>query len=82
MAERTLPLRLTQDGFNPPVLMLGDVDITPYVAPDGLKIDYALDEYLGLSLPTVTIVFSRGRLSLDFDVDLLERLLTDAKARG
>lgn len=82
MPRETLPLRVTQDGYGVPKVLLDGKDITTFIAADGLTIDYATDRHVGLSLPTVTLSFGPGALSLDFDVALLERLVDEAKAAG
>jgi hypothetical protein len=84
---RTLPLTLKQSGLNPPVLLLGGVDITRFVAVDGLRIEYTRSDNQRLSdppqsVPLVTLIFAPGRLELDFEIDLLEHLLADAKAKA
>lgn len=76
-----LPLRLTQHSIDSPVLLLGGIDITRFVASDGFKIQY-VDIGLGHPVPEVTLVFSAGRLDLDFDVELLEQLLVDARDKA
>lgn len=82
MTRPTLPLRLTQSGTSPASLVLGGVDISRFVAADGLSIDYETGGQLSMpAMPVVTIKFGLGALDLDFDVDLLERLLDDAKAK-
>lgn len=83
MTHSTLPLRLTQKGTSPASLVLGGVDISHFVAEDGLSIQYEAGGPLGLpARTTVTITFAPGALDLDFDIDLLEMLLADAKAKA
>lgn len=82
----TLPLSLKQRGLETPVLTLGGIDITRFVARDGLQIEYKDDLATvgnpGIAVPTVTITFGFGALDLDFDVDLLENLLADARTKA
>lgn len=83
----TIPLRLVDKADEPPRLLLGDLDITRFVASDGLRIDYGGEAVRRLgslprSLAEVTITFAPGRLALDFDIDLLERLLDDARTKA
>lgn len=78
MSRKTLPLQLTQKGAGTPVLLLGGIDITNFVAAGGLSIDYATESF-GPAVPTVTITFGWGALDLDLDVELLENLLAAAK---
>lgn len=80
--RNTLPLRLTQLAGQPPRLLLGDFDITTFVAADGLMIDYDGSPEQDLFGPRVTITFGRGRLDLDLDIELLEHLLNDARAKA
>lgn len=72
-----LPIRLTHKDRENPVLMLGDLDVTPYVAAEGLHIEYAT--LGGFPVPVVTLKFGPGLITLDFDIDLLERLLAEAR---
>jgi hypothetical protein len=82
MTRDTLPLRLTQKGGQPASLTLGGVDISRFVAEDGLTIEYESGGPLSMpAQPVVTIRFGWGALDLDFDVDLLEQMLADAKAK-
>ena len=80
MTRPTLPLRLTHRAGEVPTLLLGDVDITKFVAADGLRIEYVED--VGGSTPVVTMIFGLGALELDFDVDLLEHLLAEAEIKA
>lgn len=81
MPMETLPLHLKHKSGERATVLLGGLDITRFVAADGLRIEY--DEPAASEFgPTVTLTFARGRLDLDFDVDLLERLLADARAKA
>lgn len=84
MPRPTLPLRLTHHGDDVPVLLFNGVDITRFVAADGLTIDYSHDksEINGRSMPVVTIKFGYGALDLDLDLELLERLTAAAKTKA
>lgn len=79
--EQTIPLRLTQKPGEPATLLLGDQDIARFVAANGLSIDYDTG-FPAEAGPQVTIRFAVGRLELDFDIELLERLLDDARSRA
>jgi len=70
-----LHVRLTDDGRGNAQLLLDDLDITNYVASDGLEVTY-LDGQRG---PQVTLRLIPHRTRLTLDVDLLERLLDDAR---
>lgn len=81
-----LPLRLTDDADGVR-LTLGDQDITRFVAAHGLRVDYGPSAIRSLGqvprpIAEVTITFGPGKLELDFDIELLERLLDDARARA
>lgn len=83
----TIPLRLVDKPGASPQLLLGGVDITPYVARDGLRIEYVdpAERQLGdvpRAVPEVTIRFALGKLELDFDIELLGRLLDDARSKA
>lgn len=83
MTRPTLPLRLTQKDGQPASLVLGGVDISRYVARDGLRIDYETGGPLSMPpQPVVTITFGFGSLDLDFDVDLLEQWLDAAQVKA
>lgn len=79
MARPTLPLSISHRSGQTPAVLLDGKDITRFIAANGLSIDYdhADSSVFG---PTVKITFGIGALDLDLDIDLLEDLLTAAKA--
>lgn len=78
----TLPLRITDKGGPTPSVELGGMEIANFIADDGLTIEFEHEGFGGRGYPVVTMKFATGRLDLDFDVELLERLLDGARAKA
>lgn len=73
-------LRVTQDEYHVPVVELEGIRLECALAPNGLEISYVdCGRIGGPSVPQVTLTFGPGKLELDLDVELLERLLAEAR---
>lgn len=87
MSERTFPIKITHGAAGEPSVLLAGVELSGVLATDGVTIRY-VDGFepmlcgVRFPVPEVTLKFAPGALELDFEVDLLRQMLSDAEARA
>lgn len=77
MTRDPIPFRVTSDEHGVPVVLLDGRHLEQHLTRKGLAIKYV--DVGHVSVPQVTLTFGPGSLVLDFDVDLLGRLLGNAQ---
>lgn len=71
---------ITEDDGTPSI-EVGGIELADVLASDGLKVEYAFQEWCGLTMPVVTMTFAPDGIDFDLDTDLLENLLRAKRAQ-
>jgi hypothetical protein len=81
-----MPIKISTRDDGTPSVVLAGIELADVLATEGVAIRY-VDPFArtvgsAVSEPEITLTFAPGALNLDFEVDLLRRLLDDAEMRA